>query len=938
METKTFLKSVLGDEGFYCVFAYRPKDNRRIQKFYSSIDAVVDTATQLDADGFDVYFALATFEDGNSRKVNNVKQLKSLFLDLDCGPSKDFATQKDAINALRAFCKEYSLPRPTMINSGRGVHVYWPLTETVGYANWFPVAERLKLACAEKGFMADPAVTSDAARVLRVPKTHNFKTEPPAEVCPFGVEPITPVDFDQFAEKIGGFVIPVPTKIIPESYANAVTQALLGNKTNSFKQIIAKTKAGTGCQQIKIIATNQLNVSEPLWRAGLSIATNCEERTKAIHAISKNHPEYSALDTEKKADALIDKPYRCATFDELNPDVCTSCVHWGKIKSPITLGGTVKEASEEDNTVTLPSATLPNAKEVTYTIPRYPTPYFRGENGGVYQRTDEDAVLIYHNDLYVVKRIRDSDKGEAVVMRLHLPKDGVREFTVPLTVATSKEELRKAMSAQGVAVVDMGKLMQYVTTWVNQLQAESVAEEARNQFGWVDEECSAFVLGNQIIYKDRIEFNPPSTQTVGLFPAFVPKGTLGGWKETMNWYNREGFELHQFVIGTAFGSVLMELSPVMGAGLNIYGDTGIGKTTAMFAGLSLWGDPDALMLIEKDTINARMNRADVYKDLPLYVDELTNPTGLQMSDFVYQLTQGRQKIRMGNGTNQERTQGKAGSKIAVLSANCSIVEKITMAKAMPKAEAQRLMEVYVKKMKLGTAPKSETDDLAVRIKQNFGQAGVIYVQYIMNHFEDVKKLLKMVQERVDEQAGLSAENRFWSALVSTTLTGLILAKRAGLLEYDTKPIFSWAIKELKQNKLRVEDMSLTVTETLNEYIHEHWGNVLWIKSTDDLRKQHGNGLDDLVVPEMLPRGKLVARYETDVKKAYIVPKPFKDWCIKQQLNYQEILKEFKEKLNAKIAKVRLSKGTHLNLPPTSVIVIDCILEHGDVDAQESIED
>jgi hypothetical protein len=270
METKTFLKSVLGDEGFYCVFAYRPKDNRRIQKFYSSIDAVVDTATQLDADGFDVYFALATFEDGNSRKVNNVKQLKSLFLDLDCGPSKDFATQKDAINALRAFCKEYSLPRPTMINSGRGVHVYWPLTETVGYANWFPVAERLKLACAEKGFMADPAVTSDAARVLRVPKTHNFKTEPPAEVCPFGVEPITPVDFDQFAEKIGGFVIPV--------------------------------------------------------------------------------------------------------------------------------------------------------------------------------------------------------------------------------------------------------------------------------------------LGNQIIYKDRIEFNPPSTQTVGLFPAFVPKGTLGGWKETMNWYNREGFELHQFVIGTAFGS------------------------------------------------------------------------------------------------------------------------------------------------------------------------------------------------------------------------------------------------------------------------------------------------------------------------------------------------------------------------------------------------
>jgi hypothetical protein len=56
-----------------------------------------------------------------------------------------------------------------------------------------------------------------------------------------------------------------------------------------------------------------------------------------------------------------------------------------------------------------------------------------------------------------------------------------------------------------------------------------------------------------------------------------------------------------------------------------------------------------------------MNRADVYKDLPLYVDELTNPPLAELSDFVYQLTQGRQKIRMGNGTNQERARVKPES-------------------------------------------------------------------------------------------------------------------------------------------------------------------------------------------------------------------------------------------------------------------------------------
>ena len=36
----------------------------------------------------------------------------------------------------------------------------------------------------------------------------------------------------------------------------------------------------------------------------------------------------------------------------------------------------------------------------------------------------------------------------------------------------------------GIAVLRMDEIMAYTTTWVNQLQAKSVAEEARRQFGW----------------------------------------------------------------------------------------------------------------------------------------------------------------------------------------------------------------------------------------------------------------------------------------------------------------------------------------------------------------------------------------------------------------------------------------------------------------------
>ena len=212
------------------------------------------------------------------------------------------------------------------------------------------------------------------------------------------------------------------------------------------------------------------------------------------------------------------------------------------------------------------------------------------------------------------------------------------------------------------------------------------------------------------------------------------------------------------------------------------------------------------------------------------------------------------------------------------------------------------------------------------MQNNYGHAGEVYIQYVMNNLDEVKRIFENVQAAVDKKAGLTAENRFWSVLVASTITGLMLAKRAGLITYDTKKIFAWAIERLKENKRQVEDMSISVEETLNDYIHEHWSNVLWIKSTDDLRKQEG-GVTELVIPEANARIKLVARYETDLKRAYLVPKPLKIWCGEQQINYSSFIHDLKTKLGAKTVKTRLSKGTKMDLPPTWVIQVDCSIDN-----------
>jgi hypothetical protein len=212
MNKKRFLDLVLGHEGYYCIWANRAAPDREDaeikQKFYQTVDELIDAAQDLDADGWNTFFALATYEEAGSRKAHNAKWLKSFFLDLDCGPSKEFADQRVALAELRNFCRQHSLPKPTIINSGRGLHVYWILSEAVCRDDWWPVATRLKKLCEDSGFKADPAVTSDAARILRVPNTHNYKYDPPLRVDFFGLDEPTTVDFDAFSELLGNEPIP----------------------------------------------------------------------------------------------------------------------------------------------------------------------------------------------------------------------------------------------------------------------------------------------------------------------------------------------------------------------------------------------------------------------------------------------------------------------------------------------------------------------------------------------------------------------------------------------------------------------------------------------------------------------------------------------------------------------------------------------------------
>ena len=930
-----FLTSVLPEQGLYCIVGLKkgtPKQT--FVETFEEIDAVVEG---LVTQGYDAYFGCAkylTAEDGRTAK--NAKWFKAFWLDLDCGENKPYDSQFDAINALKTFVQASGLPKPTLINSGRGVHVYWTLSSEIGYNDWKPTAEALKKFCATYNLSADPAVTADAARILRVPETLNFKDNPPKSVSILVNS--QPVDFTEFKRALGleeedddphaifGDATP------PRRPIDATTRALMGNNISHFGAIMRKSAQGNGCAQLLHIYKNQETIEEPLWRAGLSIAVNCEDGDLSIHKISSQHTEYDPSETYKKAQALLDKPYKCATFASLNPAGCEECPHKGKLTSPIQIGSRIAEAKAEDNIVVMRSAVF--EEDITVEIPEYPFPYFRGKNGGVYKRgygnadakdggdaEPEKDTLIYEYDFYVVKRLEDPDLGESLWMRLHMPKDGIREFSAPLANVLSKDKLRELLAFQGVTAYGkrLDTIMGYITKWVQELQQISEAEKARQQFGWQDNDTK-FVIGNREITATGINYSPSSKATAETAGYYFKKGDVREWSKIANIYARPGNEARAFTLFAGFGSALYKFTKLNGAIIHLTNNgSGVGKTTIQLLINSIWGHPETPLLNEQDKHLARVHRISVLGNLPPTIDELTNMKDEEVSTMAYMITHGRGRNRMESQVNAERSNPLRWSLIAITSGNKSLYDQLFNLKDFPEGELMRIMELEI--AKTDDLTKAQSDELFTPMFSNHGVAGEIFIRYVIANLPEVLRLLTAVQRKFDRAAGFTQRERFWSATAACAITAGIITKKLGLHEISVDEVYRWAAVTLGRLRLEVRADNTSPISRIGMFLNEFNNSMLVVNSFVD--KRNGTALMEAPIRE--PRGaQLISRYEPDTKLLYISVKPLRDWCSENQVSYKMLLDDLKKSKVVKgVVKKSMSKGSDISTPPVAALLIDC---------------
>lgn len=911
---KEFFQKIVPAQGNICIAGIEKKVQgvkaKITPKFTTDIDRALEMAQTFVNNGVNAYFTPGTYE-GESRKAEDCIWVKAFFLDIDVEHGEQRYESKElALSELERFCTEINWPKPTLVDSGGGIHAYWIFDEEIPAAEWVGYAEKFKQLCIDHNLIIDPNVPADAARLMRIPGTPNLRYDPPQ--LSMMLSEVTTHDINLLLPALGSVSTPFDLKSIDKGL-DPDTQAIIdkrrGNFEYDFGKIVVTSLEGNGCEQIKYIIENAASCPEPLWYAGLSVAARCRDGAEAIHLMSEGHPDYNPADTERKAAQSLREAnwaHGCEAFRGENFTRCDNCSHWGRITGPIELGKIIKIAQHHAETPA-PTAESETHEDEAQPIrdaqdsqkilvfPDYLNPYQRGINGGIYYmpppRRDkkgkliqDDPEMITPNDVYPIKRVYSPQDGESLVMKVYLPLDKSREFMLPLKDVAALDKLKTALASNGVVFEPNSapRLSSYLMRWTAYLIETQKADIMRMQQGWT-EDMSGFVIGTKEITAHEVRHCPPSPMAKNVVKNLGPQGEYAEWKNCIRMFNDPGYELHAFTVLCGFASPLMELTNVNGATLSLYSEgPGTGKTGALYGALSVWGKPDALSVFDA-TGNALISRMITSKNLPFGMDEQGNLEPKTVSNLIYNISSGMPKLRMMSSANQERDVAFNTKLIGIMTTNKAIRSLLYEHRANATAESVRLLEPEVGKPNVPGYELTAERGIVMfdKLKSNYGHAGPEYIEELFRlGLDNVRRMVNTEFMKVAERYTNNSEYRFLSNLMATARAAGMICNSRGILNFDLDRIFDVMGKtfdDVIAGKKREDEN--TRADVVGDFINKNIQNCLVIR-------------DGKVTTE--PRNSLYIRAEVDTGLIYISSSAMKDYLKDIRMD----VKHFESRLKA----------------------------------------
>jgi hypothetical protein len=324
--TEKFLSQIIPSGGRYVGFISAGK-GRGKNIHATSPHELVAMLMNHNADK-NVYFAPASYGEGEGRKKSDVIGLRALWFDIDAhGDGKGYDTVDEAAQAALDGPAALGLPAPVRVGTGGGVQGWYIFKEPLEHALWLRLARALKKGLISVGIRLDPSRTADAASIMRLPGSFNHTRGAEAVIIDDGAgnKQHDAADFERILQRQGAALHTVtdngnPVKRKPTRY----------HKHNKDAGLIVEN-----CAQIRHFQETG-SETEPHWHSAASILATCMDGERLFHEWSRTYDGYSVEEAQAKFDAALEKdaPHTCEWIAQCDNGLCAGCQWKGHIKSP----------------------------------------------------------------------------------------------------------------------------------------------------------------------------------------------------------------------------------------------------------------------------------------------------------------------------------------------------------------------------------------------------------------------------------------------------------------------------------------------------------------------------------------------------------------------------------------------------------------------------
>lgn len=928
--TVEFLRKVLPEAPYYAGGVLLPSHAGMRQKVFTTIEELAHFVTTFSAHGYDTYYGLSGFkqswhEDPNGRinaKTGKVKKVfrtqanacrqKAFWLDIDCGEHKAYASKNAARDALIAFLHKTKLPCPVIVSSGNGLHCYWPLTAAISTTSWEKFSACLDALTRHYGLQVDPSRTMDAASILRPPGTRNYKSTPKDVKVLVDAASVSTVDLCNTlvtAMKQAGIK---PTKrttttlrkvAIPDVVKNTPAFAAMAN---TFGTVAAPDKDASiiisECQQIREAGMS----TEPVWFGMMKVMSCCvngKEYARQLSAKDTTRHNNTVFNEKYEyASSLTGGPALCTFFDRECPGKCTTCPHWGAISSPAELGRQKKIAAPVQIIQDVKTYDIPELDSNLYEIiPGHKIVQCVYEKNKVTQEYDLVSKFPIMREGTVrplcAQRYRYYMEQELYYIWLH-----ERYGRPPREVRMTVKDFQSAQAMRGW-LYNNGLLPDpayekefttYMRAYLAKVQHSISIIDVQDHYGWVNgtradgSHFDGFVLGDTLYapgMPPQLSATSPQLEQYTASSLKGCSGSLEEWKKVPELYNRPGQEWGQFGMCLAFGSIFMKFMPgnAKNGIVNFYSvGSGPGKSTLQEAINSVWGHPHDQLLNVIASANARYNIMSVRRNLPICIEEVTNMDDRNLSELLFIISEGIEKATL----TQDRSLRKPGQwqAVTIMSANNTVLQKMINYSSQRTGELMRALDVEAT---ITPADKAYIIKVVDAMANNYGVAGRVFIQYLMEHPTVLQEAPKFIRNWIARRDGPQSE-RFWDSICAAAVLGGTIACAAGLLPYDMKKVNAYCLKLIKAQRRQLMNSRADSSNYLADYLADKYQDMLIVASARRNTTTVMPGYGDEYVKH-LPRGALDIRYEMDTHTIYVRAAPFRKWCREHRLELDAVL-------------------------------------------------